>query len=87
MGTLTHRDLHAILAGYLLPATYQATIETDTGPDPEGADTMTMDELRYWHDHVKSLCRITPSTAQRWIDDTLPRHKIELAYIENLLNR
>jgi hypothetical protein len=41
--TLTHRDIHAILAGYLLPATYQATIETDIGPDPEGADTVISD--------------------------------------------
>jgi hypothetical protein len=39
--TMTHRDLHAILAGYPLPTTYQATIETDTGPDPEGAPAMT----------------------------------------------
>jgi hypothetical protein len=39
--SLTHRDLHAILGGYDLPNTYQATIETDTGPDPEGAPTMS----------------------------------------------
>jgi uncharacterized protein CbrC (UPF0167 family) len=42
--TLTHRDLHAILAGYPLPATYQATIETDTGPDPEGTNTVMICE-------------------------------------------
>jgi hypothetical protein len=41
--TMTHRDLHAILGSYELPATYQATIETDTGPDPEGAHTMISD--------------------------------------------
>jgi hypothetical protein len=35
--TMTHRDLHALLAGYDLPPTYQATIADDSGPDPEGA--------------------------------------------------
>jgi hypothetical protein len=39
--TLTHRDLHAILAGYPLPATYQATIGTDTPEDEE----MTMQPM------------------------------------------
>jgi hypothetical protein len=39
--TMTHRDLHAMLSQYPLPDTYQATIETDTGPNPEGGDTMT----------------------------------------------
>jgi hypothetical protein len=40
MTHLSHSDLHAILSQYPLPPTYQATIETDSGPDPEGAPTM-----------------------------------------------
>lgn len=35
MVTLTHRDLHAILCDNHLPATYQATVGTDTGHEED----------------------------------------------------
>jgi hypothetical protein len=43
MSHYSHSDIHAILSPYDLPTTYHATIETDTGPDPEGAPTMISD--------------------------------------------
>jgi hypothetical protein len=44
--TYKYRDMHALLAGYPLPATYQATIANDAGPDPEGAPAMTTAPMR-----------------------------------------